>query len=94
MIILGNKVDKDNRNDTQDEGVKYSKNKKLTYFETSAINMKNVNEAFDKMIKKILKTQDMKSFNKSNLKFILKIMKLINVKNRKGVVEIWVIKIF
>ena len=84
MIILGNKVDKDNRNDTQDEGVKYSKNKKLTYFETSAINMKNVNEAFDKMIKKIVKTQDMKSFNKSKSKIHIEDNETYKCKKSKG----------
>ena len=84
MIILGNKVDKDNRNDTQDEGVKYSKNKQLTYFETSAINMKNVNEAFDKMIKKILKTQDMKSFNKSKSQIHIEDNETYKCKKSKG----------
>ena len=84
MIILGNKADKDNRNITQDEGVKYSKNKKLTYFETSAINMKNVNEAFDKMIKKILKAQNMKSFNKNKSKIHINDDETYKSKKSKG----------
>ena len=61
MIILGNKVDKQNRKVTEEEGINYSKSKGLQIFETSAISMKNVNEAFDEMINKILITQDIKS---------------------------------
>ncbi len=61
MIILGNKVDKQNREVTEEEGINYIKSKGFQIFETSAISMKNVNEAFDEMINKILITQDIKS---------------------------------
>ena len=62
MIILGNKVDKQNREVTKDEGIKYSKRKGLSIFETSTVSMINVNEAFEEMINKILLSQDDKSF--------------------------------
>ena len=66
MIILGNKVDKAERNVTENEAKNYATNKGLLYFETSVKTMKNVNEAFDEMAKKVLKSQDDKSFNKKD----------------------------
>ena len=33
-----------------EEGNNFAKSKEMSYFETSAITMKNINEAFDKMI--------------------------------------------
>ena len=71
MIVLGNKVDIENREVTRDEGIRYCKKKGLKYFETSSRNMQNVNEAFDKMIKKILKSQNVKSFSKITSKIHL-----------------------
>ena len=71
MIVLGNKIDIENRVVSQEEGNKYCKKKGLKYFETSSRNMKNVNEAFDKMIKKILKSQNVKSFSQITSKIHL-----------------------
>ena len=66
MIIIGNKVDIAQRNVTENEVKNYANKKGLLYFETSARTMKNVNEAFDEMAKKVLKSQDDKSFNKKD----------------------------
>ena len=40
-----------------EEGNNFAKSKEMSYFETSAITMKNINEAFDKMINYILEVQ-------------------------------------
>ena len=57
IIILGNKIDKQNRKVSFEEGNNFAKSKEMSYFETSAITMKNINEAFDKMINYILEVQ-------------------------------------
>ena len=57
LIILGNKIDKENRMVCFEEGNNFAKSKEMSYFETSAITMKNINEAFDKMINYILEVQ-------------------------------------
>ena len=57
LFILGNKIDKKNRTVSFEEGNDFANKKELPYFETSAITMKNINEAFDKMINYILETQ-------------------------------------
>ena len=71
MIILGNKTDKQNREVTKDEGIRYSKSKGLSIFETSTVSMINVNEAFEEMINKILLSQDDKSFAQKKEKICL-----------------------
>ena len=68
LFILGNKIDKKNRTVSFEEGNDFARSQELPYFETSAITMKNINEAFDKMINYILETQKEKeemSFKKS-----------------------------
>lgn len=51
MIILGNKVDKaEKRKISFKEAKDFADSKNLLYFETSALNMQNVNEAFQAMI--------------------------------------------
>ena len=58
MIILGNKVDKEEKRKISfKEAKNYCDSKNLLYFETSAINMKNVNEAFKAMMTKVLKSK-------------------------------------
>ena len=57
LFILGNKIDKKNRTVSFEEGNDFARSQELPYFETSAITMKNINEAFDKMINYILETQ-------------------------------------
>jgi small GTP-binding protein len=63
MIILGNKIDIKERSIKSEEGMKFAKDKDLPYFETSSITMQNINEAFEKMAKMILESQ-----NENNLK--------------------------
>ena len=87
MIILGNKVDKQNRKVTEEEGINYSKSKGLQIFETSAISMKNVNEAFDEMINKILITQDIKSLASNEKKIDIRKDKSKKRQNQKDVAK-------
>ena len=46
--------------------------------------MKNINEAFDKMIKKILKAQNMNSFNKNKSKIHINDDETYKSKKSKG----------
>ena len=57
LFLLGNKIDKENRMVSFEEGNNFAKSKEMSYFETSAKTMKNINEAFDKMINYILEVQ-------------------------------------
>ena len=77
MIILGNKKDKNKERVVKYEVAKnFADSKNLPYFETSAMDMANVNEAFQEMIKTILKTK-LSDEKKLNTK------KLRKTKNRK-----------
>jgi small GTP-binding protein len=79
MIILGNKIDIKERVIKTEEGKKFAKDKDLPYFETSSITMQNVNEAFEKMAKMILESQ-----NENNLKRSESKTKLKKEKHKKG----------
>ena len=68
MIILGNKIDREDRVVSYKEAKKYVDEKNLLYFETSAFTMQNVNEAFNEMIEMILKTQNSNNFVRTNTK--------------------------
>ena len=66
MILLGNKVDLNNRVVSKDEAVDYSAKNGLLYFETSAKTMENVAEAFDAMVEQILNSRKEIVFKKKN----------------------------
>jgi small GTP-binding protein len=54
-ILFGNKSDmKDERKVSKEEGEKYAKDNELTFFEVSAKDGSNVNEAFEHLVKDIL----------------------------------------
>ena len=72
MIILGNKVDIKEREIKSEEGIKFAKDRDLPYFETSSITMQNINEAFKKMVKIILKSQKENKLKRSESKTELK----------------------
>ena len=78
MIILGNKIDIKERVIKSEEGIKFAKDKELPYFETSSMTMKNINEAFEKMAKMILESQ-----NENNLKRSVSKTKLKKEKHKK-----------
>ena len=77
MIILGNKVDIKDREVKSEEGIEFAKDRNLPYFETSSITMQNINEAFEKMAKMVLESQ-----NENNLKRSVSKTKLIKEKHK------------
>ena len=79
LFILGNKIDKKNRTVSFEEGNDFARSQELPYFETSAITMKNINEAFDKMINYILETQK----EKEEMSFKKPLKKSMNKKKPK-----------
>ena len=87
LIILGNKIDKENRMVCFEEGNNFAKSKEMSYFETSAITMKNINEAFDKMINYTLESlnDDMSSRkpSKVNMSKILSKKKHKKIQSKK-----------
>ena len=87
LFLLGNKIDKQNRTVSFEEGNNFAKEKDIPYFETSAMTMKNINEAFDKMINYILEVQmdDMSSrkSSKVNMSKILSKKKHKKIQSRK-----------
>ena len=58
MIILGNKADIKERKVKTEKGIEFAKKRNLPYFETSSITMQNINEAFEKMAKIVLESQN------------------------------------
>ena len=66
MILLGNKVDLNNRVVSKDEAVDFAAKKGLHYLETSAKTLENVAEAFDAMVEQILNSRKEIAFKKKN----------------------------
>ena len=81
LFLLGNKIDKQNRTVSFEEGNNFAKEKDIPYFETSAMTMKNINEAFDKMINYILEVQmdDMSSRKSSKVYMSSRKSSLVNM---------------
>ena len=53
IIIIGNKIDIENREISEEEGKKFAQSKKVKYFETSAKDNIGVEKAFNEIIKDI-----------------------------------------
>ena len=55
QVIIGNKLDSENRTVTSKQGKELADTRKIKYYETSAKKNINVLEAFDSLFKKIIK---------------------------------------
>ena len=69
MMLIGNKKDLEGRRVSFEEGMKLAKEKRMCFFETSAKTGKNINEAFEHMVKELVESvrlqDDFKSFRYS-----------------------------
>ena len=80
IILIGNKIDlEDKREVTFQEGEEFAKNNGLFFFETSAKNFKNINEAFNKLTEEIYENieifeEEEKSKNSLNLQDVKSII--------------------
>ena len=80
IILIGNKSDlEDKREVTFQEGEEFAKNNGLFFFETSAKNFKNINEAFNKLTEEIYENieifeEEEKSKNSLNLQDVKSII--------------------
>lgn len=54
VLLIGNKIDDENRIVSKEEAEIFSRNNEIDYIETSALNSYNIGECFDNMLKKIL----------------------------------------
>jgi len=75
-ILVGTKCDKSQREVSEEEGDKLAEDFNLKYFETSAKINQNINEAFNYLIKEIIKAQD-------NGKFIVKEKPKLNTESKE-----------
>ena len=55
LVLLGNKCDIEERSVSQEDGLKMAEKLKIRYFETSAKTGKGINEAFEHLVKEIMK---------------------------------------
>ena len=67
IILIGNKSDlNDQREISEEEGRNKAEELNFSFYETSAIEKKNIDEAFDEMIKQILKREEELKIEKEN----------------------------
>jgi small GTP-binding protein len=67
IILLGNKVDADNRLITQEEGYNLANEFGIKYFETSALNNYNLDESFNCMVEEIINKKKIDIKNVKNV---------------------------
>jgi Ras-related protein Rab-18 len=58
-MLVGNKIDKGDRDVTQKEGVEFARDKSMLFIEASAKDTTGVKQAFDEVTQKILDTPDL-----------------------------------
>lgn len=60
LVLLGNKCDSDQRNVSDEYGINKAKELGIRYFETSALNGTNINEAFNYLTERIMEKKGIK----------------------------------
>ena len=77
VVLLGNKCDLSTREVTEEEGKELAKNNNLPFFETSAKDTTNINEAFNCIVTNLLKNKSNSTVNEGEKKtfFIAEVKK-------------------
>jgi len=65
-MLVGNKIDKENRQVTRDEGVRFARKHSMLFIEASAKTREGVQLSFEELVQKILETPDLWSADKSS----------------------------
>lgn len=66
-MVVGNKVDQQNREVSRDEGIRFAKKHRTLFLETSAKTNEGVKETFEEVVRKILETTQLwDNFSVSN----------------------------
>jgi len=64
-MLVGNKIDKENRQVTRDEGTRFARKHSMLFIEASAKTREGVQCSFEELVQKILETPDLWSADKS-----------------------------
>jgi len=64
-VLVGNKIDKESRQVTRDEGVRFARKHSMLFIEASAKTREGVQLSFEELVQKILETPDLWSADKS-----------------------------
>lgn len=58
-MVVGNKIDRPNREIDRDEGIRFAKKHRTLFLETSAKTSEGVKDAFEEVVRKVLETSDL-----------------------------------
>lgn len=58
-MVVGNKIDRPNREIDRDEGIRFAKKHRTLFLETSAKTSEGVKDAFEEVVRKVLETTDL-----------------------------------
>lgn len=58
-MVVGNKIDRPNREIDRDEAIRFAKKHRTLFLETSAKTSEGVKDAFEEVVRKVLETTDL-----------------------------------